>query len=71
MTLFIIVYSLGYIFTFIMTWRYALKRDKEIRLSDLIYSIFISLGSWLSFIIGLTILYGDVVIYKSKNNESK
>lgn len=54
-----------------MTWRYALKRDKEIRLSDLIYSIFISLGSWLSFIIGLTILYGDVVIYKSKNNESK
>lgn len=71
MTLFIIVYSLGYIFTFIMNWRYGLKRGEEIHLSDLIYSILISLGSWLSFIIGLTVLYGDVVIYKPKNNESK
>lgn len=71
MALFIIVYLLGYIFTFIMTWRYALKRDNEISLSDLIFSILISLGSWLSFIIGLTVFYGDVVIYKPKNNELK
>ena len=54
-----------------MTWRYALKRDNEISLSDLIFSILISLGSWLSFIIGLTVFYGDVVIYKPKNNELK
>lgn len=50
-----------------MNWRYELKRYKEIRLSDLIYFIFISLGSWLSLIIGLTVLYGDIIIYKSKN----
>lgn len=69
MALFIIVYSLGYILTFIMNWRHELKRYKEIRLSDLIYSIFISLGSWLSLIIWLTVFYGDIIIYKSKNNE--
>lgn len=67
MALFIIVYSLGYILTFIMNWRYELKRYKEIRLSDLIYFIFISLGSWLSLITGLTVFYGDIIIYKSKN----
>ena len=71
MALFIIVYSLGYILTFIMNWRYELKRYKEIRLSDLIYFIFISLGSWLSLVIGLTVFYGDIIIYKPKNNELK
>lgn len=71
MALFIIIYSLGYILTFITNWRYDLKRYEEIRLSDLIFYISISLGSWISFIISISFYYGDIIIYKSKNNESK
>lgn len=71
MTLFIIVYLLGYILTFIMNWRYGLKKYKQIELKDLAFFIFISLGSWLSLIIGLTVFYGDIIIYKPKKDYIK
>ena len=67
MALFIIVYSLGYILTFIMNWRYGLKKYKQIELKDLTFFILISLCSWISLIIGLTVFYGDIIIYKPKN----
>lgn len=54
-----------------MNWRYGLKKNKQIYLEDLIFFIFISLGSWPSFIIGITVFYGDIIIYKPRKDYIK
>lgn len=62
-----IIYLLGYIVNFIVSYRAMLKENKELTVGDLTLISFISIFSWISFIITLLFLYGDTVIVRKKS----
>lgn len=67
--LLIIIYLLGYIANFILIYRYTLDKCKEITYGDLGFFLIISIGSWLSVIIGFFTFYGDKVIVRKKSKK--
>lgn len=59
----LIIYICGYIANFILCIRYAINKNNYVTLGNAMFAIFISLFSWLSFVIGLCVLYGDKIDY--------
>jgi len=68
-TIFIILYFLGAICDCVLIWKYIIKHYAKVTIGDVFGIIFLSIFSWLTFIIGVIVLYGDIVIYKPKDKE--
>lgn len=62
----LIIYLAGVVAAYILSIGCAIKNRKELRFSDIMFAFVHAGFSWLYFVIGLCIEYGDVVVYKQK-----
>lgn len=65
MIIFLIVYILGIIASLWLGY-YSLESGEEVSIGDLMVAIITSLCSWITFIILLSIAYGDEIVFIKK-----
>lgn len=65
MIIFLIIYILGIIASLWLGY-YSLESGEEVSIGDLMVAIITSLCSWITFIILISVAYGDEVVFIKK-----
>lgn len=63
-----IIYIIGCTVSIVSFISYFLNEYKELKVSDLIFTLIISIFSWIPSLIVILAIYGNKVIYKKEND---
>lgn len=64
-----IIWLLGYIASSAFIFKCFIDGSSKITLIELLFTILVSIFSWITFVLMVTLCYQDLVIYEKKNSD--